>query len=63
MNDQNNILHLVRAAYRPRPLSNTELRVAVAWYRGKVTVRDIIAGRARSARGACFALIEGARRG
>lgn len=54
-------LQLVPELNKPRPLSHTERRVALAWFHGRVTVQDILTGRTRSGRGACFALVDGAR--
>jgi len=55
-------LHLVRGWWSQlaeQPLTTTELRVIMAWYGGRVTADEVIDGRARSASGVCFALLDG----
>lgn len=42
-----------------QPLTTTELRVIMGWYGGRVTAYEVVDGRTRNARGACFALLDG----
>lgn len=42
-----------------QPLTTTEMRIIMGWFGGRVTASDVADGRTRSARGGCFALLDG----